>query len=291
MPKPSRALLPLVLLAAVLPATRLVAQPKITLRTVPAPNQVIRLSMTQDLAFDVVMEGMAMGPIKVEGHMTFGGLERVGAPDAQGMVVAEVTLDDVTIDMKTNGSPTPTPMNAEQIKGKTITVIYDAQGKVVDVKTPEGLGDSGGNMKEMISALSGAIPNATLAIGESTTTTVSVPLPIPIPGNAGPTTLESKTTSKLVSITREGADHIASLDQTTAAGTSRTMEVPGPNGPMSASVELKMTGTGTLQLNVDKGFVKSGSNDMKLDMTMLMQGTTMKMNGTAHVVMTGTAQD
>ena len=266
------------------------AQERITLRAVPVPNQVIRTSMTQDLSFDVVMDGSGMGPTKVEGQVGLTGTQRVGPRDAQGRVTSELTVDTVTMELKMNGVPRPAPEELARLRGQTFTVVYDAGGKVVDVTASAGMGPAGVTAKNMISTFAQSIPSATLGIGDTITVQLAVPRPIPIPGIDTPTTLDSKTTSKLVSIVREGSDRIATLEQRTEAEAIRTLEVPSPSGMVSANLELRMTGGGNMQLNVDKGFVKSASSDLKLDTTMLMQGMSMKLNGTIHMVVTGTSQ-
>lgn len=260
------------------PAT-LVAQEKLALRASPKPNQVIRFTMTQYLDFDVTMPGGTMGAMKVGGQMVFSGLQKVGAPDAKGQISAEITMDTVTMNVTMNGAPTGSPGLGDQLVGKTFTVIYDREGKVVDVKSPPGT-EAMGDPKQMISSITGLIPTGMLAVGDSVTIPLSIPIPVPLPGTKGPTSLDSKVTSKLTGITSEGGDRIATLAQTTEG----QLNSPG------SGLELKMTGTGTVQLNVDKGFVKTGDSTAKMDVSMLMQGMAMKMNGTVHVVMTGTSR-
>jgi hypothetical protein len=280
------------LLAGLLLPAALAAQERIALRAVPAPNQVIRISMTQTMALDVTMEGLAIGPLKMDGQMGISGTQRVGARDAQGRVSSALTVDEVTMDMKLNGVSQPAPEGVAQLKGQRFTVVYDAEGKIVDVSVPAGLGQAGVTAKSMITSLAGSIPSTTLGIGDTVTVQLSIPVPTPVPGmDAGqPTMLETRITSKLVAIGRDGSDRIADLEQTTAGKATRTLDLPSPSGMVSADLQLGMTGNGTLQLNVDKGFVKSGNSDMKLDMTVLTQGTSIKVNGTIHLVVTGTAE-
>ena len=267
------------------PAT-LVAQEKITLRAAPKPNQVIRFLITQDLLFDVVMEGgAARGPMKVDGQMVIGGVQKVGAPDREGRLTTQLTIDTVTMNLMMNGAAVGPPGLTEQFKGKAFTIIYDAQGKVIEVKSPEGLGGAA-DPKQLITSLTGAIPTGEFALGQSVTVPLSIPIPVPIPGTTGPTTIDTKVTSKLVGITRDGGDRIATLDQTTEGGTT----VPMSSGAGTGTLEMRMTGSGKLELNVDKGFVRAGESNAKMDMSMLMQGMAMKLNGTIHIVMRGTSQ-
>ena len=275
------------LLGSALTASALLAQgEKITLRAAPVANQTIRLAMNQELAFDVVTEGGAMGPMRIEGTVSFRATQRVGAADASGRVTSQVTMDSVEMRMTLNGASAPSSGGAELLRGKTFTIVYDAAGKVVEVNAPSELGMAAANAKEMLSAVSGAIPGATLAIGD----TVSVPLkiPVPLPMGAAPGEIESRITSKLIAVTREGGDRIATLQQTTVGESTIPMDLPGPGGTMSTTAQLKMQGGGSLQLDVDKGFVKDGNSEMQLEMLMNLQGVTMKLNGTVKVHATGT---
>jgi hypothetical protein len=279
------------LTAALLLPGALGAQQRITLRGAPAPNQTIRITMVQDLAFDVALEGIGMGPMRIEGKIGFSALQRVGKPDAFGRVTAELTLDSVTFVMTANGTPTTFPASLDELKGKTLSLSYDATAKLVDVKADPMLRDAAANAKHIVMGVSGIIPNVALAIGDSVTVPVSIPLPIPgLVGAPGQTTsLETRVTSKLVAIRRDGPDRIAVLEQRHVSEGSQPMEFTSPNGPVSGTMEMHMTGSGTMELNADKGYVKAAASDMKMDMTLVMAAMAIKLTGTTRVVVTGSA--
>ena len=126
----------------------------------------------------------------------------------------------------------------------------------------------------------GALPTTPLAIGD--TVTVPTSMGIPLPGLAeasGGNRIESKVTFKLVAIEREGDDRIAKLEQRT-------------EGTLSGVMNMQMNGTGTLDWNVDKGFVRGGTSDLKLEMNMQVPGGTgtMKITGTIRMTLTGASQ-
>ena len=263
------------LLGAVLLAGPLAAQgEKITLNLRPAPNQVIRAGMTQRMAFDMTAEGLPNGPMKIEGLTALQGIQRIGAPDAQGIITGEFTIDSVTMDMLLNGSPMPVlPM--ESLKGQTVAVSFDSTGKLLDVKGTAENETMLSAMKNMIGRLVGSLPNATLAIGDTVSAPLSMAIPIPNLGLGTQTNLEGRSRFKLVAIGRDGSDRIATLELATEA-------------TMSGSVDMHMTGSGSMQWNVEKGFVKTGNNDMKVEMTMTLPGAgAMHMSGTILMTMTG----
>jgi hypothetical protein len=270
-------LVPSCLLGCALFSSTLAAQgEKITLRTTPAPNQTIRIGMTQNMSFDAASGALPSGTMKIEGVTAFQGTQRVGAPDAQGRITTEFSIDSMTIAMTLNGSPLPSPP-LDSLKGKSFTVVYDATGKVEEVKASGETGAAMNSVKSMMGQLAGNLPNATLGIGDSISVPVSLSIPVPGLSSGGePINLEGSNTFKLVATGRDGSDRLATLELRTEAG-------------MSGNLSLHMSGTGSMQWNVDKGFIKAGSNDLKLDLTMTMPGGTgtMNLNGTIHMVITG----
>ena len=254
----------------------LAAQEKITLRVTPGANQVIRLGMVQQLAFDMSSSALPGGGMKMEGKITFRGTQKVGAPNATGQLVAQVSFDTVLVDMNLNGSPVPAGA-IDSLIGQVTTITYDADGKIVDVKAPGMLATYGGGMKEMLGSLTGNIPNATLAVGDSVTVPSSMALPIP--GLPDGTKVEGTNTFHLLAINRDGTDRIAVLDVVTLS------EVRG-------AFEMKLSGTGKVEWNVDKGFVRSGSNEVQMDATISLPGGagTMRMLGELRMLLTGSSR-
>jgi hypothetical protein len=281
MTKRHLSLVPSWLLGCVLFSGTLAAQgEKITLKSAPAPNQVIRIGMTQNISFDAVSAAMPTGAMKIEGVTSFQGTQRVGAPDAQGRITAEFHIDSMTIGMTLNGNALPSPP-LDSLKGKSFTLTYDAAGKVVDFKATGEMEAAMNSVKTMMGQLSSNLPNATLAIGDTISVPVSLAIPVPGLGSSGePINLQGSNTFKLVALGRDGSDRLATLELRTEAA-------------MSGNLNLHMTGTGSMQWNVDKGFLKAGSNDLKMEMTMTMPGGggggggTMTLNGTIHMVITG----
>ena len=80
---------------------------RILVSGVPAPNQVIKIGMTQDLSINVVIEGRPMGPMNITGRNTFSGTQRTHTPDAQGHLSVELTIDEMSSNMNLNGQASP----------------------------------------------------------------------------------------------------------------------------------------------------------------------------------------
>jgi hypothetical protein len=246
---------------------------KITLKLRPAPNQTIHIGMQQQMAFTATAEGLPSGPMKIDGVTEFSALQKVGAPDAKGNLVAEMQIDSISIAMLVNGMPMPA-LPLDSLKGQTVKVTYDPDGKVIDAQAP-GMNEAvTGSVRGMVGQFAGSIPNATLGIGDTVSAPLNLTLPIPVLG-ASQTSVQGRNLFQLLEVTREGGDRIARLKLTTEAS-------------MNGGVDMKMTGTGTMDWNVDKGFLKNGSNNMNTEMTLTIPGGgTMHLTGTIKMTITG----
>jgi hypothetical protein len=107
---------------------------------------------------------------------------------------------------------------------------------------------------------------------------LSVTMPIPGPGGQAPT-LSATTTMTLAKITGTAPTRIAVLD-TTVEG---TLDAAAPGAASGAT--MKMTGTGTTELDLGSGFVIAGTSTTSLEGTMAMPGTP---PGSAALAMRGT---
>ena len=262
------------MLGLTLGATPLAAQGEsITLKLRPAPNQTIHIGMQQQMAFIATAEGLPNGPMKIDGVTAFSALQRVGAPDAKGNLVAEMHIDSISVAMLVNGMPMPA-LPLDSLKGQTVTVTYDPDGKVIDAKAP-GMNEAvTGSVRGMVGQFAGSIPNATLGIGDTVSAPLNMTLPIPALG-ASQTNLQGRNLFQLLEVTREGGDRIAKLKLTTEA-------------TMNGSVDMHLTGTGTMDWNVEKGFLKNGSSNMNTEMTLTIPGGgTMHLTGTIKMTITG----
>lgn len=285
---------PAILLAWLAPLGQSAQGERFRIRMVPAPNQVIRFESNQDMAFDALIEGMGLDALKLTGQMTFAGTQRTGKPDARGRLAVEFTYDDAVFAMQTNGAAMPLAGLTTQLKGKTVTYIYGSDGKLADIHLPEELGGDSGRVRQMIQGLSASIPDTTLRIGETVSVPASMSMPIPLPGGSAgkPMNLETRNTFKLVSVRREGGARIATLDQVVNGRMSYNIEVPG--SPGGAVIEMRMTGTGKAEVNLDKGFLTSSTSNADMDMNMIMASpngpATIKITGTVKIVMTGVSR-
>ncbi len=220
--------------------------------------------------------------MKLDMTMSMTSTIEVGAADEQGRVEARITYDDVTFETTMNGQPAPMPSPRDQIAGRAMTIVYDRDGQMVDFKAdvPDAMFIT---LKPMMSNMFGATGSLRLAVGETVTRTVEFPLPVPNGGAMGTPTFQILFT--LTSVTLEGADHIAHL---TTALTSQMNPPDTPASDAAAAIAMRMTGTGTMDVNVERGVVKSGEQRMTIDATIQGSDPTtptpgMRMHGTVKV--------
>ena len=189
---------------AVVPLVLAAQGEKVSLRPVPAPNQTIKSKVTQEMDLELTTTGMpadagiAQGPRKLLGRTVFEATQTVGSLDAEGRVSVDFTYDQVSAEITMDGRANPPPNTLDSLKGKTFTMIFDAQGKVVDFKSPDDLTATAPTFNEWMKAITGMLPPVTLGVGETVTVPLNVPLPVPMPGE--PLSMVGQTTFTLRSV-------------------------------------------------------------------------------------------
>ncbi len=270
---------PTVLLLAVSAQAATSQEDRVAVRTVPAPNQVVQMRASHDITMNV--EGPPGLPVSgaIVSTTTMAGTMKVGGRNAQGDTEAEYTLDTFNIEGSFNGAPLPTRNVARDLVGQAVSIKFDDADNIVDVKS------SNPTLRSLLLAGFFSFPKVTLAIGESTT--VRNQMPLPLPAGLSPAlnaTLESTYT--LQSIAREPAGRIAHFGVTTAGGMAQD-----PASPVSITVTI--TGSGTMDVNLDAGYVSRSEMTSTVDATVqppagaASEPLTVKMHGTMK--MTGQA--
>jgi hypothetical protein len=245
---------------------------RIAMRQVPKANETFKFRMTQELDMQITRHDDAepdpAEPTRVLGKTTFSFTEKTGSVDAQGNTPAEITYDEILVERSINGKPVPVQNVGGMLAGKTVTFTYDGKGTVIDVKAPPDIGFSGDSLKEMMGSLA-TIPDVPLAIGETATMPFAMPLPIPPPGDQ-PLNVQGQARYKLLELSSEGGGRIARFEQTVEATLDTAVDLPLPSGVAKVYVKFTLSGGGGLQLNVDKGVVKSGDVLSTIDGNMYM---------------------
>lgn len=272
----------LLFVSMVLPSLAVAQKERIRIRSLPLPDVTVRMSVDQTLHVDVQSAALP-APMALDGTTLMRFSQRAGRPDTAGVISAQLTYDTLQIVMNMNGSPMGGPSGSE-LAGKTVTARYDTTGRLTDLALPPELERLATPMRNIFSSSLGALPSGELAIGDSVTTSMSVPIPIDLPGASNSASVAWVTRFRLDRVLHEGAGAIAVFD-ILSQGTLKQMLATALG---NADVDLKMTGTGTMEVDVQRGLVRTGTTDTRLNMTMdLGGGSTVNMTGTTRTVTKG----
>lgn len=268
------------LLAAALPGLAFAQKETIRIRALPSPGLTVRMTVDQTLHFDVVSAALP-APVALDGSIAMRFTQKTGRPDSAGVIDAQLTYDSLQIEMNMNGSPMG-PSGSE-LAGKTITARYDSTGRLIDLVMPSGLEGLANPMRNSLSSALGALPSGAVAVGDSVSTTMNVPIPIELPGISNSASVAWVTRYRLDRVLHEGEDVIAVFDLSSQG----TLKQPVATPMGTADVDLKMTGTGSMEVDVRRGTVRSSSVDTKAIMAMELGGATVNMTGTTKTVTKG----
>jgi hypothetical protein len=210
---------------------------------------------------------MTTPPMKIEGKTAMAYTLVTGAPNAQGQMTSQLTYDQVSGELSVNGTQFPAGDALSRMAGQTMTVVYGADGTIVDVLSPAEQKETAAAVKTLLTEMSKYFPTVSLAVGESVTQPLSVALPLPVPG-MGPLTIDGQVTTKLVSLEGDSADRLANCEQTYEAAFKPPAGAPAAAGAAATpppTFDLMMRGRATLQINVDRGFVKTSQMETIFD--------------------------
>jgi hypothetical protein len=269
---------------------------KFTLLLLPKPDQTVELRTVQDVDMAVAFEGTvppelaAAGAMKLQGKTVMAFTQKTGKQDSQGGLEGEMTYTEANSQMSMNGIPMAAGNSLGQFVGKKITINFDSQGKVVDIKAPPEMESIVGALRYSITSMYNNLPAAPLSIGEMATVPISLQLPLPLAG-AQPLAIGGQIRYKLIAVDREGPDRLARLSQSMEAQLTGE-HTAGPQGKMK--IDCKMTGTGNLQLNLDRAFLKTNEMHTTIEAKLSFGGDpaaptvpTVNLRGTMKITTTG----
>jgi len=272
---------------------------KIKFKMVPEPNQTVRMRAVQDMELNMSFEsetpsaGALPEPVKMMARTVFALTQKVGAPDKEGNVSAEVTYDEVSSELMMNDQAMQIGDKVDNVIGKKITASFNSRGEMIDLKVPPDLGLPEESFKQLLKSVYGNLPQTPLGVGEVATAPLDFTIPLPVPG-APPLKIDGLIKSTLVSVEKDATGRTAKFDQTMDGKVVSDMEVPGPTGQIKMSLDFKLNGGGWMVMDVDKGFLKSSDSKMTFGGKLKMGGEssasklpTMNFQGTMKVTVTG----
>jgi hypothetical protein len=249
----------------------------VTVRLSPTPNQTIRTHTSQETKMTSEQElapgGQAVPPQDMGMTLTTDTTSTIGPADAQGRYEAHVVCDTAMLTGTINGKPMPNPFDAK-MAGLAFTFVYDDQGKVIDVTADAGVSsEAAAAVKQMLTTAMSTPAPLSLAVGETTTVRdpLKAPLSAAVAGTIGEFAISGAAQYTLTGITLDGADRIAHLTTTKSITLSRgSSAAPGSD----VTFEQRITGDGTLDVNIDRGIVLHSGQHLTIDGTMHMAART-----------------
>jgi hypothetical protein len=136
--------------------------------------------------------------------------------------------------------------------------VFDRAGRLADLEVPAELNQPAYNQRELLTAVYGwtsSVPEAPMKVGDTVTAPGGIPLRL---SGAAAAALQARSVVTLRRVESRPAGRIAYLDQ--------RIESDGPGG------ELKVSGNGTIEVNLDKGFVAASVMHWTIAGTMFPAG-------------------
>jgi hypothetical protein len=272
---------------------------KIKFKMVPEPNQTVRMRAIQDMELSMSFESETPSadalpePVKMVARAVFAMTQKVGAPDKEGNVSAEVTYDEVSSELMMNDQPMQIGDKVDNFIGKKITATFNSRGEMIDIKVPPDIGLPEESFKQLLKSVYGNLPQTPLGVGEVATAPLDFTIPLPVPG-APPLKIDGQIKFALVSVEKDATGRTAKFDQTMDGKVVSDLEVPGPTGQIKMSLDFKLNGGGGMVMDVDKGFLKSSDSKMTFGGKLKMVGEssatkspTINFQGTMKVTVRG----
>jgi hypothetical protein len=223
------------------------AQTAVSVRPVASAGRTIHVITTQDLSISAAgLAGPGQIALQSSGTLAFTQVNK--AFNDQGQMDAEITIEKLAMTRMMNGAPEDTrKADAIDPVGQKLVAVFDRTGKMGNVSAPKELQAHSASVRQLLSGAYGmvnGIPDMPMTVGETRTLDASV-LPLRLPGAASAGAPLPKLSITLRAIDRVNGDRIARLTQ--------NVESTAP------ADQLTVSGTGTIDVNIDKGFVTASA--------------------------------
>ncbi len=224
------------------------APTRIPIRPTPKPGEVIHVTTQQEIVMRMGEKPEEPGPAQLHTRGLLAFTQSNGRVDEQNHLEAGVVVERMEIEDATKSWQGP-GMDPNSVKGRSLAVVFDRSGKLLTIKVPPDI--AAPVSSKLTQLLAGAygplnfLPAVSLAVGEETSSTSD--LPMRLPGNLSQGPLQAKVNLTLRALDRNGRDRIAHIQQ--------RIDV------VTETRQLTMSGGGTIDANLDRGFVSSNETE------------------------------
>jgi hypothetical protein len=219
----------------------------VAIRPIPKQGEHIQVTATQEIVLRAGERPAEPGPSLMVNKGVLVYTQVNGPFDAQERMEAQVTVERFEFEESVAEQPKPA-IDGSKAKGRSLLVVFDRSGKLVGIKVPPDLSEISARLTQVLAGAYGVlnfIPAATLGTGESTSSVSE--LPMRLPGNVSSAPVQANTTLTLRSIEGTGKDRTARMVQRIEVATETST--------------LKMSGGGTIDVNVARGFVSANDTE------------------------------
>jgi hypothetical protein len=225
------------------------AETRISIRLEPKADQSIHVTSTQGFSIGLDKGAAAGEPAapQIVSETVLGYLQANGRFDDQGQMESQLTIERFEMTQSFNGKA-KSPGNLGQFVGRSMTAVFDRAGKLVDLKLPTELQPASTVLRQLVAGAYGALnflPAAAMSVGETVTAPSTIPLRLPT--SRTPVPYQTRTVTTLSAIEKSGGDRVARFAQRIESATDTDL--------------LKVNGTGTIDVNLDRGFVTASATE------------------------------
>jgi hypothetical protein len=240
------------------------AQTRIASQLEPKPEQTIHVTTTQTLSIRMNI-GAANPP--TDAQMTtetvLSYTQANGRFEEQNHMESKLTIERIELRQSVLG--TEKSANMAEVVGRSVTAVFDREGKLVDLKVPQDLQQAGAVLKQLTAGAYGIVnflPAVAMSVGETVTSPSTVPMRLP---GGTPVPYQTRTATTLRAVEKNGDDRIAHFEQRIE--------------PSTQTEQLKVTGAGTIDVNLDRGFVSASAIEWSFSGNVGIGGTTPAQSG------------
>lgn len=219
------------------------AETPISIRLEPKPDHTIQVTTTLSLSMSLKAGGTGSetGGPRMATEAVLGYKQANGRFDEQGRMESQLTIERFEMKQSLNGT-TRSLDNIEQVLGRSLTAVFDRGGRLVDLTVPKDLQQTSSVLKQMVASAYSAInflPAPAMAVGETKAGPSSIPMRLP--GSKTPLPYQTRTMTTLRSVEKRSGDRVAHFEQRIESAADSDI--------------VKVNGTGTIDVNLDRGFV------------------------------------
>jgi hypothetical protein len=243
-----------VALALVIAPALMAAQARVALRPLPKPGQVTHVTARQEIVVRIGGKPEEPGPAYLQTNNAITFTQINGTPGPDGKLDARLTLESLELNEQLGGNLRKSP-DTSMVKGRIVLVTFNASGSVTGVKIPPDMREVQSRLGQLLTGAYGMInflPQVELKVGEEASHLTE--LPMRLPGNLSSGPLQAKTTVTLQQLKTQDNGRTARLQHAIEIDTSTS--------------QMQVSGGGTVDVNVDRGFVSDSTTTWKIAGTM-----------------------